>query len=315
MVESIEEGRVCLVTGGTEGIGRAVCLELARRGQRVLFVGRDQRRAEGVLAELRAASAGVEHAFIRADLSLLSETARVADEIGRYSARLDAAIFSAGILGTIPEWTGEGLERNFVLNYLTRHLLARLLLPKLLQAASGRLVLVSNAGRYSDTLDFSDLQQRRAKSGLAVAGRTQFANDLFAVELAERLRGTALEVTCVFPGVTRTRVFENARGLPWPLRLVGPLLLCFGHSAESAARTPVFLAGDERARGTSGRFFGPRLKEIPVPERALRPDRRGLLWDASTLLVRDYLQEAALLEAPRSVRRSGAAARTLAGVP
>jgi len=297
MVEWTEEVRVGLVTGGTEGIGRAVCLELARQGWRVLFVGRDQRRAEGVLAELRAASPGVEHAFLRADLSLLSETARVADEIGHHSTRLDAAIFCAGILGTIPEWTEEGLERNFVLNYLTRYLLARRLLPKLLQAGSGRLVLVSNAGRYEDTLDFDDLQQRRAKPGLSVAGRTQFANDLFTVELAERLRDTALEVTCVFPGVTRTRVFENARGLPWFLRLVAPLLLCLGHPAESAARTPVFLAGDERARGTSGRFFGPRLKEIPVPERALRPDRRGLLWDASTLLVRDYLEDARLLQA------------------
>jgi len=313
MAKWTEDGRVCLVTGGTEGIGRAVCLELARQGWRVLFVGRDQRRAEGVLAELRAASAGVEHDFLRADLSLLSETARVADEIGRRSTRLDAVIFCAGILGTIPEWTEEGLERNFVLNYLSRHLLARLLLPSLLQAASGRLVLVANAGRYADTLDFDDLQQRRAKPGLAVAGRTQFANDLFAVDLAERLRGTALEVTCVYPGVTRTRIFQNARGLPWIARLVAPLVQCFVHSTESAARTPVFLAGDERARGTSGRFFGPRLKEIPVPDRALRPDRRGLLWDASTLLVRDYLKDAPLLEAPPSVGREAAPAPALAG--
>jgi hypothetical protein len=105
--------------------------------------------------------------------------------------------------------------------------LTQLLLPKLLKAASGGVVLVSNADRYADTIDFEDLQQRRAKPGLAVAGRTQFANDLFAVELAERLRGTVLEVTCVFPG----------------------------------------------------------LREIRVPERAVRPDRRALLWDASAQLV------------------------------
>lgn len=94
-------------------------------------------------------------------------------------------------------------------------------------------------------------------------------------------------------------MFQNARGLPWFLRLVAPLMQLFGQSAESAARTPVFLASDGRAKGTSGRFFGPRLREIAVPERALRRDRRSLLWDASALLVRDYLERAALLKAPR----------------
>ncbi|HEX8861743.1 MAG TPA: hypothetical protein VGC06_22105 [Actinomycetes bacterium] len=47
-----------------------------------------------------------------------------------------------------------------------------------------------------------------------VAGRSQFANDLLAVELAERLRGTNVVVTCVYPGVVRTSVWRNARGLP-----------------------------------------------------------------------------------------------------
>ncbi|HEY3499741.1 MAG TPA: SDR family NAD(P)-dependent oxidoreductase [Polyangiaceae bacterium] len=303
-MESVEERRTSLVTGGTEGIGRAVCVELARRGDRVLFVGRDQRRADAVLAELRAVSSGVEHMFVRADLSLLSETARVAEEIERRASRLDALVACAGILSTIPEWTAEGLERNLVLNYLTRYLLARRLLPKLLAGPSGRIVLVSNAGRYEDTLDFDDLQHRSGKSGLAVAGRTQFANDLFAVELAERLRGTPLEVTCVFPGVTRTRVFENARGLPWFLRVLAPLFRMFAHSAETAAITPVFLARDAAAAGTSGRFFGPHRKEIRVPERASSVERRRLLWDASELLVRDQLRDDALRNAPHVALRS-----------
>ena len=170
------EGRVSLVTGGTDGIGRAVALLLARGGDRVLFVGRSAERGARVLAELREALPGVDHAFLRADLSLLSETARVADEAARLTDRLDAAVFCAGILSTVPEWTTEGLERNFVLNYLSRYLLARRLLPTLEEAPSGRLVLVANAGRYRDSLDFDDLQYHRGRPGLRVAERTQFAN-------------------------------------------------------------------------------------------------------------------------------------------
>ena len=118
----------------------------------------------------------------------------------------------------MPEWTTENLERAFVLNYLSRYLLARRLLPALTAAPSGRLVLVANAGRYRDTLDLDDLQYRHHRPGLAVSGRTQFANDLLAVELAERVAGTRVQVSCVDPGLTRTDVFRNARGPGRPLR-------------------------------------------------------------------------------------------------
>lgn len=290
--------RVALVTGGTDGIGRAVALQLARGGDRVLVVGRSEERGARVLAALRDARPGVDHLFLSADLSLLAETARVAEEVSRRTHRLDAAVFCAGILSTVPEWTAEGLERNFVLNYLTRYLLARRLLPALSQAPSGRLVLVSNAGMYGDTLDFDDLQLRRGKPGMKVAGRTQFANDLLATELAERVRGTRVEVTCVFPGLVDTAVFRNARGLPGIVRVLAPLLLrLMARSPEAAARTPVFLAQDAGATCIGGRFFGPGVKPRRVPARARRLERRGKLWTVSEDLVRPYLT-ATTVQAP-----------------
>ncbi len=206
--------RTALVTGGTDGIGRAVALDLARGGDRVLFVGRSEARGAQVLAALRELRPGVEHAFIRADLSLLAETARVAEEVGRRAPRLDAAVFCAGLLSTVPEWTEEGLERNFVLNYLTRYLMARRLLPALTRAPSGRVVLVANAGKYGDTLDLEDLQHRRGKPGLHVAGRTQFANDLLATELASQVRGTRVEVNCVRPATCRPGLDRSRAGAP-----------------------------------------------------------------------------------------------------
>lgn len=288
---AVAGGRVSLVTGGTDGIGRAVALGLARGGDRVLFVGRDAEKGERVLSALREALPDADHAFLPADLSLLTETARVAEEVERLTDRLDAAVFCAGVLSTVPEWTSEGLERNLVLNYLTRYLLARRLLPVLTRAPSGRLVLVANAGLYGDSLDFEDLQHRKGRAGLRVSGRTQFANDLLAVELAERLADTRVEVTCVYPGVTDTAVFRNARGLP---RVVRALALATQRlvalSPEEAARTPVFLAQDAGVRGTGGRFYGPKLKERAVPARATREERRRGLWTASEDLVRPYLQ-------------------------
>lgn len=284
--------RVSLVTGGTDGIGRAVALELARRGDRVLFVGRDELRGAQVLARLHEAGPGREHAFMPGDLSLLTETSRVARTVLGMTERVDALVCCAGILSLVPEMTEEGLERSFVLNYLSRYLLATSLLPRLSAARSGRLVLVSNAGKYPDTLDFEELRRPRQR-GIAVSGRTQFANDLLTTELASRLGNTRVEVTCVFPGVTRSACFDNARGVPGWLRwLARTGVRLFGQSCERAARTPVFLAHDDAAVGVSGCFFGPRAKSIDVPARASDPARRTQVWAASQELVRATLGRA-----------------------
>jgi NAD(P)-dependent dehydrogenase (short-subunit alcohol dehydrogenase family) len=283
--------RVSFVTGATGGIGRAVALQLARGGDRVIFTGRDVARGAATLAALREVAPGLDHTFLPADLSSLRQTARLADRIHELTPQLDAAVFCAGILSTVPEWTAEELERNFVLNYLSRYLLARRLLPQLTAAASGRLTIVCNAGVYEDTLDFDDLQHRRGKPGLQVAGRTQFANDLLATELAERVSGSSVEVTCITPGAfIDTDVFRNALGLPALLRwvLIGVQRI-LRRSPEWAARTPVYLAQDPRATGTNGRFYGPKCKQLKVPERALRRDRRSGLWAASETLVQPYL--------------------------
>ena len=98
----------------------------------------------------------------------------------------------------------------------------------------------------------------------------------------------------MFPGVTDTAVFRNARGLPWIARVLAPVLLrLIAQSPEVAAQTPVFLAQDARATGSGGHFYGPKLKQRPIPARAQRPQRCSGLWTASEDLVRPYLPDAA----------------------
>jgi NAD(P)-dependent dehydrogenase (short-subunit alcohol dehydrogenase family) len=280
--------RIALVTGGTGGIGAAVAEKLAAEGDRVIIVGRDTTRGAAMVRLMKERGPNADHRFLPADLTLLSEAARAADEIAALVPRLDAAVFCAGILSTIPEWTSEGLERTLALNYLSRFLMIRRLLPQLERSASGRIVLVANAGMYPDTLDFDDLQHRRGKRGLKVAGRTQFANDLLAVELASRLIGTSIAVSCVFPGFVRTRVFDNARGLPAGFRFIRPLLEARSISPAAAAETPAFLAHAPDAATATG-FYGPGRKPRRIPARAMRRDRRTCLWSLSVELVQSYL--------------------------
>jgi NAD(P)-dependent dehydrogenase (short-subunit alcohol dehydrogenase family) len=284
--------RTTVVTGGTGGIGRAVAVELARRGDRVLIVGRDAAAGAAVLDVLEDLAPGAGHAFVPADLSLLRATAQAADDIDRQSHRVDAVVLCAGALSVVAEHTAEGLERGFVLNYLSRFLLLQRLLPKMTAAPSGRAVLVANAGRYRDTLDLDDLQLRHGGRGLWVAGRTQFANDLLAVELATRVADSPVEVTCVYPGLVATDVFRNARGLPRAVRTAAGLVQrLVATSPAAAAYTPVFLAHDPAATGINGAFYGPGQRRLTVPARVLDPERRAAVWTASDKLVQPWLSD------------------------
>jgi NAD(P)-dependent dehydrogenase (short-subunit alcohol dehydrogenase family) len=241
--------RNVLVTGSS-GIGGAVAAAL---GERAVTVGRN--------------------GMIRADLSLLRDTARAADEV---TTKLSAIVCCAGVFSLRAEHTAEGMERAFVLNYLSRYLLVRRLLPLL--EPGGRVVLVANAGRYRDTLgSMDDLNLRRGGWGLKISGRTQFACDLFAVELAAR----GVEAICVFPGPVASRVFRDARGVPAPVRwLLDAVQRRVGVDPARAAATALELTGPG--------FFGPRGARIPVPERVLT-GRREELWAASEELVRPWL--------------------------
>jgi NAD(P)-dependent dehydrogenase (short-subunit alcohol dehydrogenase family) len=282
--------RVAVVTGATAGIGRAVAVRVAGQGFRVIAVGRDEERGAAVVRSLQEAAPtsryAPEHRFLSADLALMDGTAAVADAVSRHTDRVDAMVCCAGVFALRPEWTDEGLERTFALNYLSRFLLVRRLGPQLLRSPAGRVVLVANAGRYRDCLYLDDPYIRDNRRGIRVSARTQFANDLLAVELADRFRGTSVAATCVFPGVTQTDVFRNGTGVPRPLaRLLTAVARRTGLTPDEAADTPTWLAGEADAAVVSASFFGPHRSIRRIPDRARRPDRRQALWDLSEELV------------------------------
>jgi NAD(P)-dependent dehydrogenase (short-subunit alcohol dehydrogenase family) len=93
------DGRVILVTGATDGLGRAVALELAGRGATLLVHGRDPARLDSVVAELEAAG-GIARPY-RADFAALADVRQLADALRVNEERLDALLSNAGIGSTL----------------------------------------------------------------------------------------------------------------------------------------------------------------------------------------------------------------------
>jgi NAD(P)-dependent dehydrogenase (short-subunit alcohol dehydrogenase family) len=275
------EGKTCLVTGATSGIGRAAAVALARRGAEVLVAARDPGRGEAALREVRAAGGG-RGRLLLADFADLAQVRRLAEEVRRVAPRLQVLVNDAGAIHMQRSETADGWETTFQVNHLAPFLLTRLLLDRLRESAPARIVTVASAA-YAGVpgVDFEDLMGERGYAGFKAYSQSKLCNILFTRELARRLEGTRVAANCLHPGVVRTGFGRNVRGwLRWGVRLAGPLFL----SAERGADTAVWLASSPEAEGASGGYFVRRRAVEPGgPARDAAAARR--LWEVSERLL------------------------------
>src|SRR5437588_2881351 len=111
------QGKVCLVTGATSGIGLVTAGELARQGARVVLVGRDPARCEAAVAQVRAATGNPDVEALRADLSSQEQVRALARRFREGHPRLDVLVNNAGGMWMKRERTADGLEMTFAVNH------------------------------------------------------------------------------------------------------------------------------------------------------------------------------------------------------
>jgi NAD(P)-dependent dehydrogenase (short-subunit alcohol dehydrogenase family) len=251
-VETIQ-GKVVVITGATSGIGLIAAERLAAAGTRLVVVARDRTRGEAVLAKLSALGPGVAHAVRYADLSLLAETRRVAQEIAAAEPRIDVLINNAGAILAKRTVTQEGLERTFALNHMSYFVFTSVLRERLLAAAPSRIVNTASRAHRAGHLDFADLQSARHYRPFRVYGTTKLCNILFTRELARRLAGTGVTANSLHPGFVATRFGDEAGGIYALGTRISKLL--FARTPEAGAETLIYLASSPAVATTSGVFF------------------------------------------------------------
>jgi NAD(P)-dependent dehydrogenase (short-subunit alcohol dehydrogenase family) len=263
-------GRTVLITGATDGLGRALAADLAGRGARVLVHGRDPARVSGAVEETGAAGGYV------ADLASLAEVRRLADEVARHHAGLDVLVSNAGIGTTLPGDGArmeslDGYELRFAVNHLAGFLLTRLLEPLLVAAAPGtRIVNVASAGQWP--IDFDDVMLERSYDGSRAYAQSKLAQVMATFELAERLRDAGVTANALHPGTYMpTKMVLHARGSG-----VTPL----AEGVEATAR----LAADPELDGVTGRYFN-GTRDARADEQAYDAAARRRLWELSEQLT------------------------------
>jgi retinol dehydrogenase 12 len=276
------DGRAVLLTGATDGVGRAAATEFAARGATVTIVGRDAAKTGRTAQRIRSGTGNPAVDYLIADLSTLSGMRAVTTGFRARHDRLDILVNNAGALFQQPATTVDGLEQTFALNHLAYFVISTELSDLLRKTPGARVVNTASSSHKLGRLDLETMATRSPAPGFVGGFRaycdSKLANVVFTRELAERLCGVA--VNCHHPGYSRSRFFSHTTGF-WsyvvnnrPSRLVA-------RPPERTSDTLVWLATDAAAGSVSGEYFVRRA----AVRRPRDPELGRRLWELSERLT------------------------------
>ena len=258
--------RTALVTGATDGLGRAVAGELAADGWTVLLHGRDEGRGQAALEAV-----GGDARLYLADLASLDEVRALADAVLGAEQRLDVLVNNAGIGGSGPrEKSRDGYELRFAVNYLAGYALTRRLLGLLRSSAPARIVNVASGGQAP--IDFDDVMLEDGYDGWDAYRQSKLAQVLFTFDLADELRGTGVTATCLHPATFMPTKMVTEGG-------IAPV-----STLEQGVEATLRLIRDPALEGVSGVYFN-GTTAARADGQAYDPDARRRLRELSDRLT------------------------------
>ena len=272
--------KLVVITGATSGIGYYTARKFASGGANLLCINRNKEKSEALRDEIET-EFGVRCDYKIADLSNLNDIRKVATEISGLNIPIDVLIHNAGIYLTKRDLTPDGLERVFVVQYLSSFILNFILMDKLKGQEKARIILVNSEGhRFAAWgLRLDDLNwEKRRYSGLKSYGSAKTAQLLSMIVFDEHLRNTGVSINAMHPGAVKTETGqENGPAYKWFKRNFIDKSL---RSPQISAEALYYLGVSDEVKEISGRFFNLTTPEEPAPP-ALDKETAYELWGKS----------------------------------
>ncbi|GAB4410439.1 MAG: SDR family NAD(P)-dependent oxidoreductase [Bacteroidia bacterium] len=285
MEEYRQDGRICLITGATSGLGYALAEELARRGAMVVLLCRNAQRGERVRKRIVARTGNAQIELLIADLADPAAVRQAADDFKRRFGRLHVLANFGGVSYPRHVLTAQGFELNFAVNLLGTFLLTRYLLDVLEAGAPAQIVNTVGKAHRKGRLVLENLQGAVEFRFMPMAAQWTLGRVLLSFEMARRYRRLGIAVNAFDPGWVRTRLHRH---MPWVLKPFFVLAsLFFARSARKAVRPMADLLTDPSRASLSGQYFAGSKAVIAAP----------VAYDASlSRQLWDHLLDAAGLE-------------------
>ena len=265
-----------IVTGANTGIGKITARELARGGAHVILACRSEAKTAQVIDEIQREVPGAKLEYVHLDLGDLGSVRACAEAIRARGTPIHGLINNAGLAGA-RGLTKDGFELTFGTNHLGHYLFTRLLLDRLKEAGTARIVNVASKSHYrARGIDWDSVKQpTKTVTGMREYEQSKLSNVLFTKELARRLAGTGVTTYAVHPGVVATDVWRRVPGmLRWAMKK-------FMISPEQGAEASLRCATAPELAGQNGRYYDVGGKEAAPNRVADDAELAGLLWTRS----------------------------------
>ena len=241
-----------LITGATDGIGKATALALAEGGARVILHGRNPAKLAATIEQLHAATGNESLHAVLADFACLGQVAALGERVRTDFPGLTVLINNVGLLTDHWQSSADGFEMTFAVNYLAPFLLTQILLDTLKANAPGRVVNVASTALGGGRIDFGNQQLKASFDGWQAYANSKLMNVLFSHHLAGRLAGSGVVSNALCPGLIDTNFFHTNRLFAGG----GYARLKPGmRSPAEGALMPLYLATDPAAGESNGAFY------------------------------------------------------------
>lgn len=257
------DGKVCVITGTTSGVGYEAAIRLAKAGAQLVMIVRNNEKAKKLCAEIRLISK-YEPVYYIADFANLTEVRKATEAILANYPHIDVLVNNAGVHMTTRQLTVDGYETAFAVNHLASFLITSLLLKRMVESAPSRIIQVNSEGHRFNGLKMDDLNwERRKYGGYGGYGASKTAQLMTVWELNDLLQGKGVTINAMHPGAVKSNIgTNNGKLYNWFSKfLIQPTL----KSPEISGEAIFYLASSPEMEGVSGKFFNLTNEEIPAP--------------------------------------------------